>query len=137
MAHPHDSQIVINGEAHPLRLTLGALAQIETALGGGDFEALQARLAKPSVSDMIAILHALLMGAGAQMPLAVLKASDVDLAEAARAIASAFSALAHQGAPGDAALQPAPPQQEAPGKSQSLQKGSQKGAQQGAPQQAV
>lgn len=108
MAHPHDAEIMINGEAHALRLTLGALAQIETALGGGDFEKLQASLAKPSVSDMITILHALIMGGGAQMPLALLKASDVNLSEAAVAIAKAFSAL--QEAPTQ--------QQEAPGKPQ-------------------
>ncbi len=108
MPNAPDAEITINGETHPLRLTLGALAQIETALGGGDFDALQASLAKPSVSDMITILHALLMGGGAQMPLAVLKASDVDLALAANAIATAFSALDTQHAS----------PQEAPGKLQ-------------------
>lgn len=96
MTQPYDAEITVNGDAYPLRLTLGALAQIETALGGGDFEALQKSLEKPSVSDMISILHALLMGGGAQVSLAVLKASDVDLADASKAIAKAFKALERQ-----------------------------------------
>ncbi|NOX84076.1 MAG: gene transfer agent family protein [Alphaproteobacteria bacterium] len=93
MAHrPGDAEITINGEAMKLRLTLGALAQIEDALGG-DFDALQARLKSPRISDVILILHALLTGGGAGLSLQLLKASDVDLAQAARAIAAAFQAL--------------------------------------------
>ena len=101
MTHPHNSEILINGETHKLRLTLGALAQIEERLGG-DFEALQERLKSPRVSDIIVILHALLMGGGGALSLSVLKASDLDLGDAARAIATAFEAFG--------------PDQEAPGK---------------------
>ena len=101
MTHPRgDVRIKINGEAKTLRLTLGALADIEEALGGGDFEALQARLKKPRVADIIMILHALLTGGGAPIALEALKASDVDLAEAARAIAKAFESLGGDETPG-------------------------------------
>ncbi|WP_425407701.1 GTA-gp10 family protein [Hyphococcus sp.] len=95
MTHPRgDVRIRINGEDRSLRLTLGALADIEQALGGGDFEALQQRLKKPRVADIIMILHALLQGGGASLTMEALKASDVDLAAASRAIAKAFEALA-------------------------------------------
>lgn len=85
--------IRIDGEERPLRLTLGALAQIEEALGGGDFDKLKDRLKAPRVADIVLILHALLAGGGAQLTLEALKASDVDLGEAARAVAKAFEAL--------------------------------------------
>jgi len=103
-----DADITINGEPMKLRLTLGALADIEAALGG-DFDALQARLKNPRVTDVILILHALLMGGGAGLSLKLLKESDVDLAEAARAIAKAFEVLG-----------PNPSETEAPGKQQAL-----------------
>ncbi len=104
--HPSDAEITINGEPHKLRLTLGALAQIEDALGG-DFDALQARLKSPRISDVIIILHALLAGGGAGLSLQLLKASDVDLAQAARAIAIAFQALGDDAeAPGKRQVSP-------------------------------
>ena len=92
------SEIVINGETRPLKLTLGALAEIEAALGGGDFEALRARLASPRVSDLLVILRALIAGGGAGVTLEALKAADIDFAHAAGAIAEAFNALG-DGAP--------------------------------------
>jgi tail tube GTA-gp10-like protein len=110
MTHrPGDAEITINGEAMKLRLTLGALAQIEDALGG-DFDALQARLKNPRISDVILILHALLTGGGAGLSLQLLKASDVDLAQAARAIAAAFQALGDDAeAPGKSQADPSAP----------------------------
>lgn len=87
------SGIVIDGETRALKLTLGALAEIESALGGGDFEALKARLASPRVSDLLVILRALIAGGGAGVTLEALKAADIDFAQAAAAIAEAFRAL--------------------------------------------
>lgn len=93
MAHPRgDIPIVINGEEKTLRLTLGALADIEAAFGG-DAEAMKARLQRPRVSDIILILHALLGGGGAAMTLEALKASDINLTDAAKAVAKAFESL--------------------------------------------
>ncbi|MAW80219.1 MAG: hypothetical protein CMI63_08265 [Parvularcula sp.] len=101
MTHPRgDVSITINGEDKTLRLTLGALADIEDKLGGGDLAALQARLKNPRVSDIILILHALLAGGGAALTLEALKASDLDLAEATRAIAKAFEVLGGEETPG-------------------------------------
>ena len=87
-------EVSINGERHRLRLTLGALAAIEDVVGGGDFETLKARLSKPSVSDLIIILQALITGGGGALAVETLKAADIDLAEASAAIADAFKALA-------------------------------------------
>ncbi|GJL92777.1 GTA-gp10 family protein [Hyphococcus sp.] len=109
MIHPRgDVRLKINGEEQTLRLTLGALADIEDRLGGGDLSALQARLKKPRVADIILVLHALLTGGGgsggAALTLEALKASDLDLGEATRAIANAFESLGaddvSEGAPG-------------------------------------
>ncbi len=101
MTHPRgDVRLRINGEEKTLRLTLGALADIEDRLGGGDLTALEARLKNPRIADIILILHALLSGGGAALTLEALKASDIDLGEAARAIAKAFETLGAEDAPG-------------------------------------
>ncbi|HNS87558.1 MAG TPA: GTA-gp10 family protein [Parvularculaceae bacterium] len=88
-----DAAIVINGEPMTLRLTLGALAALEETLGQGDFAALQKKLEAPRVSDLLLILQALLQGGGRLVSLDALKTSDIDLADAARAIADAFKSL--------------------------------------------
>jgi len=103
MTHPRgDVVLTINGQPQILRLTLGALADIEERLGGGDLSALQARLKNPRVADIVLVLHALLTGGGATLPLEALKAADIDLTEAARAIARAFETLGeeNEAAPG-------------------------------------
>ncbi|MCB2099059.1 MAG: gene transfer agent family protein [Parvularculaceae bacterium] len=89
-----DAELRINGETMTLRLTLGALAALEETLGGGDFTALQKKLEAPRVSDLLLILQALIQGGGRLVSIDALKASDIDLGEAARAIAEAFRALA-------------------------------------------
>ncbi|PQA87243.1 gene transfer agent family protein [Hyphococcus luteus] len=100
MTHPRgDVSIKINGEEKTLRLTLGALADMEERFGG-DLSALQERLKSPRISDIVLVLHALLTGGGAGLTLEALKASDIDLAEASRAIAQAFEALSGDETPG-------------------------------------
>ncbi len=84
--------IEINGEEKPLRLTLGALAEIEDTLGG-DLGSLKRRLATPRVGDLLLILTALLRGGGASLSLETLKAAEIDLAAAADAIAKCFQGL--------------------------------------------
>ena len=88
-----DSEIIINGEAKILRLTLGALAALEETLGEGDFARLQKKLETPRVGDLLLILQALLQGGGARLSIEALKGADIDLADAARAIAEAFRTL--------------------------------------------
>jgi hypothetical protein len=99
-----NAHIVIDGERHALRLTLGALAEIEEAFGG--VEALAGRLAAPRALDLLIILHALLQGGGARLTLEALKGADIDLAEAGRAIARAFR-LSFQPAEDSAGKKPA------------------------------
>ncbi len=103
MTHPRGNvRININGEEKTLRLTLGALADIEDHFGG-DLSNLGERLKRPRICDILIILHALLSGGGAGLSLEALKASEIDLGEAARAIASAFDALGEPEAPGKSA----------------------------------
>lgn len=96
-----DATLRVDGEMRPLRLTLGALADIEAAFGG-DFETLKARLENPRVGDLLVILHALLNGGGASLTIEALKAADIDFTEAGAAIARAFAALnaEHESPPG-------------------------------------
>lgn len=97
---PGEAEILVNGEAKRLRLTLGALAELEEIMGGGDFNALRARLANPNARDPLLILNALIAGGGAPMALEALKRADIDFAAAARAIAETFRGLAGDDARG-------------------------------------
>lgn len=94
--------LTINGEQHRLCLTLGALANIETALGAANLNSLQERLKNPSLKDVLLILHALLGGGGSILTVEALQASDVDVGAAIKAIAGAFQALAPVRDTGDA-----------------------------------
>ena len=73
-----------------------ALADMETRIGGGDFSKLVERLKTPSPRVLLYLLHALLVGGGADMTLAYLKSRDVDAQAAGKAIAKAFRALADE-----------------------------------------
>ncbi|MBI1391782.1 MAG: gene transfer agent family protein [Alphaproteobacteria bacterium] len=95
---PDEASLLIDGAPHRLRLTLGALAEIEAAFGGG-LDAMSARLKRPAAGDMLTILAALLRGGGSPLSREALAASDVDLAAAAQAIAAAFAALSGSDAP--------------------------------------
>lgn len=92
MKFPRETELVINGKTYILRLTLGALAEIENALGG-DFSAVSERFKNPRIADLMVVLYALLRGGGAEMTLDLLKASDLDFEAAAKAIGAAFRAL--------------------------------------------
>ena len=80
--------LMIDGERHVLCLTLGALAQIE-ALFAGEVET---RLKTLGARDLIAVLLALLHGGGHSISEAELRASRLDLNDAARAVAACFEA---------------------------------------------
>lgn len=91
-----ETWLTVNGEQHRLCLTLGALADIETAMGAANLSNLQDRLKNPSLKDVLLILHALLGGGGSSLTFEALRASDVDIGAAVRAISAAFKALAPQ-----------------------------------------
>lgn len=76
------------GEPRRLCLTLGALAELETAFGCEGWEALSERLRRLSAKDLTTVLAALLRGGGEGDA----DLTAVDFREAAEAIAAAFAA---------------------------------------------
>ncbi|MFZ1991860.1 MAG: GTA-gp10 family protein [Alphaproteobacteria bacterium] len=87
-----DVDLRIEGELYRLRLTLGALAEIEYGLGLGSLLELTERLRAPTVADLAIILAALLRGGGHDMANEALLTRQIDLSSAAQAIAAAFAA---------------------------------------------
>ncbi|MCB1398199.1 MAG: gene transfer agent family protein [Rhodobacter sp.] len=91
MANPLAGEValVIDGERRVLKLTLGALAELETALGADSLVALVERFegGRFSARDVMALLLAGLHGGGHPLPAAALLAAEIDggAAEAARA----------------------------------------------------
>jgi len=82
------------GAERRLCLTLGALAEIETALGCDGLAALAERMRVLSARDLEAVLAALLRGGGEGDLAARLGEAPVDPFEAAEAVANAFAAAA-------------------------------------------
>ena len=76
------------GEPRRLCLTLGALAELETAFAVDGWEALAERLRRLSARDLGTVLAALLRGGGE----GEVDVSVVDFREAAEAVAAAFTA---------------------------------------------
>ncbi|MFC5342736.1 GTA-gp10 family protein [Brevundimonas staleyi] len=83
---------VLAGEERRLCLTLGALAEIETALGVSGVAALAERMRALSARDLMAVLAALLRGGGEGSLAGALDRAAVDPVEAAEAVALAFAA---------------------------------------------
>ena len=87
-----EARAVLAGAERTLCLTLGALAEIETALGTRGFAELAERMRSLSARDLVAVLAALLRGGGERALAEGLRRSAVDPHEAAEAVARAFSA---------------------------------------------
>lgn len=79
---------VLAGRERRLCLTLGALAELETAFAAQGWEALAERLRTLSAGDLTTVLAALLRGGGEDPG----DLAAVELGEAARAVAAAFTA---------------------------------------------
>lgn len=86
-----EAGLAIDGQTRRLCLTMGALAQIESALEVDSLDALSARLRRLSAADVLAVLGALLMGGGNPMSRQELISANIDPAATAAAIAEAFS----------------------------------------------
>lgn len=82
------------GVERRLCLTLGALAEIETALGVEGLDGLAERMRRLSARDLTAVLAALLRGGGERELAGELDTAAVDPREAAEAVAKAFAAAA-------------------------------------------
>lgn len=80
----------LGGRPRRLCLTLGALAELETAFGVEDWRALAARLGSLSARDLGVVLAALLRGGGEDGA----DLGGVEVREAAEAVAAAFAAAA-------------------------------------------
>ncbi|MCR9128831.1 MAG: gene transfer agent family protein [Alphaproteobacteria bacterium] len=85
-----ETVVEIGGAPHALRFTLGALAEIERALGAEDPAALAARLKAMRARDLHGVLTAMLRAGGAQAPERL--AADAEPASAARAVAACLKA---------------------------------------------
>ena len=81
-------ELVCGDERLVLCLTLGALAEIETALGGE----VATRMQRLKAADLVAILRALLKGGGEMEAARQVERLPLDPADVARAIAAAFTA---------------------------------------------
>lgn len=93
MANPWrgEVELVVAGEARMMRLTLGALAELEAELGAGSLVELIERFEAGAfrASDLLALLRAGLAGGGWKIPEAALAAAEIGGGplEAARAAA--------------------------------------------------
>lgn len=71
MANTHRGEVslVLGEEVLPLRLSLQALAEIESALGAGDLQGLGERFAQGRVGarDLVALIGAALRGGGSRL----------------------------------------------------------------------
>lgn len=85
-------EITIEGRPYTLCLTLGALAEIEDALGVESSDKLGDRLKGIRMRDMIAILGALLRGGGHEVNDADVARLQVDLPRAGTWIQNVFAA---------------------------------------------
>lgn len=89
-----ETAAVLAGAERRLCLTLGALAEIETALELESVGSLADRMRRLSGRDLMAVLAALLRGGGERALAADLERAAIDPSEAAEAVAKAFAAAA-------------------------------------------
>lgn len=83
--------LVVDGERHVARLTLGALAELEDTFGAGSVLALAERFESNGFSsrDVVALLGAGLRGGGAEVTDAQLMQAEIDGGPMAAATAAA------------------------------------------------
>ena len=82
-----------------MRLTLGALAEIEDALGADSLADLAERLKHLGTGDIALVASALMRGAGAEISAAEVLKLDADLGALVGAIGQAFDAAGLGGSP--------------------------------------
>ncbi|MFN3313092.1 MAG: GTA-gp10 family protein [Hyphomonas sp.] len=85
-----ETGLLVDGEVRRLCLTLGALAEIEGALGCRTLAELEARMRSLSAADLILVLAALLRGGGEPDFARRLGEREVPACAAAQAVAEAF-----------------------------------------------
>jgi|GEM_PF-111102 len=86
-----ETELTAGGKAYRLRLTLGALAEIEDGLSLNDLSEIETRLKHLRAADLAIVLAALLRGGGHDMsPVEALRLA-ADLGAIVQAITEAFS----------------------------------------------
>lgn len=85
-----ETTLPVGGRARRVCLTLGALAEIEGALGCRTMAELELRLRALSAADLMIVIAALLRGGGEAETAAQIGEMDVAPRAAARAVAEAF-----------------------------------------------
>lgn len=81
----------LGGRDYCLCLTLGALAEIETALGATSLNDLEAKLKSLSAKQLLEIVHALMKGGGESLNLEELRALPLDMSALSNAVGKSLS----------------------------------------------
>lgn len=89
--HKGETAIEINGRNYLLRLTLGGLAQIESGFAIADFKELGERFKNLKANDLILLLAILLEGGRNPLSLDEIRGAEINLSDAAGAIARCFT----------------------------------------------
>ena len=100
-----DVELQAGGRVFRLRLTLGALAEIEDGLALDDLSQIEERLKKLRAADLAIVTAALIRGGGHEMNPAEALRLPVELPELVRAVTAAFGG---NGEGAEAAPQPVP-----------------------------
>jgi hypothetical protein len=94
-----DAEFVAGDKRYAMRLTLGALAEIEDALGADSLADLAERLKHLGTGDIALVASALMRGASADISAAEVLKLDADLGALIAAIGRAFDAAGLGGTP--------------------------------------
>jgi hypothetical protein len=84
--------LAIDGRERRLCLTLGALAELETAFDVVSLTQLSERLSQLTASDLLIVISALAAGGGERTSTGELALADIDPKAAVAAVAEAFGA---------------------------------------------
>ena len=86
-----DVDLLAGGHSYTLRLTLGALAEIEDGLGLNNLSEIEARLKKLRAADLAIVTAALIRGGGHEISAVEALRLPVDLPVLVNAVTRAFS----------------------------------------------
>jgi len=103
-----EAELEAGGKTYRLRLTLGALAEIEDGLDLKDLSEIETRLKRLKAADLAIVAAALLRGGGHAISPAEALRLPADLGALVGAVTAAFAAAGPAAAVGEAAPVPGP-----------------------------